>query len=961
MAGNRPNGGIGFSNNFEPQVGAPLDARAVVPSKADLTLAATWTANDGGIYVYDGLTVTVWNDTTPADNGVYVLQDALNYQQISNWLFVGAGGGVQGPQGPQGPQGAAGVQGPQGPAGVQGPQGPAGVQGPQGPAGVQGPQGPQGVAGVQGPQGPSGPQGATITYDLDSSQTGPALTLTNPSGGTGYVGGSTLTTTVVTGNGDGNLTVLVGTVTGGAIDANQITVVAAGAGYSPGDTFTVDGPGTDVTGTIATVTATTAGINLIPSTGTTDTVFLKEGSNITIEDDGNNNITISSAGGGNITVLDEGNTVGTYTTFNFVGDDVLAEDSGISGQVNIYIPTPTFLPYFNTTNAQGNASVDANLYPFNNIPRISEPTTEGNPFRTGGGSNALWAGSARAAYNTPVTTGRVIYTMAGQCTGWSADATGDAKLVVTVYDADGTTVLATYDTSTVEPLYQAGTTFTSSGANAGIEIITSNVAQDPPTKYKGQLQITIDAGTILSAAGYTGGRYHVEMVFTTDTATDGGGTYPYYGPNGNSSTTYAPNTNDVFFDTNPTTPSINGSVTIAENTTAIVSKHLSGVEYYDLTSQFLYDVTNIDNYNANTQGRAGDDNYNFLGTAQDYGMTNSLTLKAWNSASQVGTFINWTDKWDVQNVDFDYDTWPINNTFYRFRAPDAVATGRVYDPWSNPGAVSSSGAPILVDTYTNRSTNLGEAFADETERLYRDTAANAYIAWDSIKSLTDATQGPNGTGSAGTFENGCVVGSYLLRGSQFFRDNGDSPQIGTLIPNLTTYKPNNVGVDPNPDYSTLTNIPVYHRKFYTSDSRAISNVDIAFTGSFGASGDATTALANSQMKIYIRREATNGTGSTGFNANPLAVHGGLFNSGAPANPFNDGASGIDTPGSLIRTGSSSGNNVNFTFGSATELCEDGFWLEIQLVATDIKINTMNLTLNFSNGINPESAPALTPN
>jgi len=136
---------------------------------------------------------------------------------------------------------------------------------------------------------------------------------------------------------------------------------------------------------------------------------------------------------------------------------------------------------------------------------------------------------------------------------------------------------------------------------------------------------------------------------------------------------------------------------------------------------------------------------------------------------------------------------------------------------------------------------------------------------------------------------------------------------------------------------------------------------MTFTGSFGASGDANTALANSQMKIYIRREATNGSGSTGFLAQPLAVHGGLYNSGAPGNPFNDGASGVDTPGSLIRTGSSSGNNINFTFGSATELCEDGFWMEIQLVATDIKINTINLTLNFSNGINPESNPALTPN
>ena len=115
------------------------------------------------------------------------------------------------------------------------------------------------------------------------------------------------------------------------------------------------------------------------------------------------------------------------------------------------------------------------------------------------------------------------------------------------------------------------------------------------------------------------------------------------------------------------------------------------------------------------------------------------------------------------------------------------------------------------------------------------------------------------------------------------------------------------------------------------------------------------------MKIYIRRVATNDTGSTGHGANPLAVHGGLYESGLPANGFNDGASGIDTVGSLIRTGASSGNNVEFTFGPNDKLCDDGFLVEIQLVDSDIKLNTLNVTLKFSDGGANESAPALTPN
>jgi hypothetical protein len=78
---------------------------------------------------------------------------------------------------------------------------------------------------------------------------------------------------------------------------------------------------------------------------------------------------------------------------NFVGTDVLAEDSGTPGQVNVYIPTPTFLSHFNTTDGTNDASVDGNKS-FSS-PRISSPTTEGNPFQTGSAPNTSWAGSNR--------------------------------------------------------------------------------------------------------------------------------------------------------------------------------------------------------------------------------------------------------------------------------------------------------------------------------------------------------------------------------------------------------------------------------------------------------------------------------------------------------------------------------------------------------------------------------------
>lgn len=89
----RNKGIASFSANFEPQVAAPLDARMLVPTKAELLLAATWQANDGGVYSYVGMIVCVYADSTPANNGLYRLT-AADYTQASNWTMAGGSGGT---------------------------------------------------------------------------------------------------------------------------------------------------------------------------------------------------------------------------------------------------------------------------------------------------------------------------------------------------------------------------------------------------------------------------------------------------------------------------------------------------------------------------------------------------------------------------------------------------------------------------------------------------------------------------------------------------------------------------------------------------------------------------------------------------------------------------------------------------------------------------------------------------
>lgn len=84
----REKGVIGISGAFEAQSAMPLDARMIVSEKADLILPATWTANDGSIYAYLGMVVSVHSDITPDNNGLYRLA-AMPYTVESNWKFIG--------------------------------------------------------------------------------------------------------------------------------------------------------------------------------------------------------------------------------------------------------------------------------------------------------------------------------------------------------------------------------------------------------------------------------------------------------------------------------------------------------------------------------------------------------------------------------------------------------------------------------------------------------------------------------------------------------------------------------------------------------------------------------------------------------------------------------------------------------------------------------------------------------
>jgi hypothetical protein len=687
-----------------------------------------------------------------------------------------------------------------------------------------------------------------------------------------------------------------------------------------------------------------------------------------------------SGGGTSITVQDEGvNVVTNVSILNFVGADVSAQSGGGTTAV-IYIPTPTFASHFNTTDGTTTGTVGESFTLGSRTNAfIPAPTSEGNPFETGG-----WAGTNnRSAVDvSPVTFS----------TGGLITAMENSTFLVVVADGDGTT-MESYTT----PAITGNSTNTSS---SGDIVVTVTNYQADTSKFKADVSILVTAGDILATAGFEGGRYQTTI---TQTVTDGTGPYTYTQPN-------------VFYDTDPSTPSIGGSATIAETGGSVLTKHLSGVEYYIRNSVFTISVTDIDNLNRNTARTSG----NIQITGSEYGIS-TINNSPISGGTGASNFSGWTTNYNIQNVDYQNTSVAISGTNYRFRGNNANISARVRDTWANSGYTNSSNASILIDTYTSTSGDLFEAFDSENKRQQ----SNYTTAWDSTSALTAVsgaeckievvnngliqagdtitlvdTGGVNRVLTAGTnfdvggsssttatnisasinsnfgaqftsavdgytntivnvtqdtlgpsgnqtntssrpgaitvsnFEEGAndalVMGGKLLVPNQGTLFNGSAD--GVIASDWTGYSPSVGGANPN--YTALGFPAAFFRTIVDTTGLSRSSFQIVFTGTFVS--NATTDLANSNLRIFLRKVASpTGGAIVGKTAVPMRLHGGTFGS---AGAFNQGET-VD--GSYLREDSSSGNTVNGTFG--TWKCQDGFYMEILLYNNTIKIDRFDVT------------------
>ena len=532
---------------------------------------------------------------------------------------------------------------------------------------------------------------------------------------------------------------------------------------------------------------------------------------------------------------------------------VLEEDNG-KGFFSVPEPPPppSYRSHWNTSDGNnGSQTVSVSNVTPTTTARIPTPSGgEGVPFKVG----------ANAGTNKTVTKATTAtFTTSQATTGFG----GDSTAVVEVYDKD-----SLIDSFTTPPITQNMSVVGGQGIN--VEITQYGV--DDAAKYKAKLKVTVNLAQTLPNGGF----YRVEITHITDSVSDGGVSYSYVG-------------NEVFIDTDPTSPTI-GTLSFIDNNPVI--KYLSGISYYDNGSTWRIILTAINNLNGNSIRTSN----NIQITSSRYRLPN-LNHSPFGSGS--ANFSGWTNEENNTGTGYDKSDWTLNQNTYRFFGTDASVSAIARDPWSSSPALTDGNHSILIDTYPSDSEDLYEPFDDEDRR--QDSTFNNGATtgnWDSTTALVD--------GEA------LVQNSYLMMPTE-------SPYT-----DYSTFKP----VGGNPNYTGFSAPANYYRTFVETSGLNQPNFIIVFSGSFVS--NATTDLSNSLFEVFIRR-IDSPNGDTGVTANPLTLHGAEYNQVL----FDDGL----TNGS-IRLGASSGNTVQATFGG--KHCRDGVYFHIRINDSRIKLNSVSL-------------------
>jgi len=320
--------------------------------------------------------------------------------------------------------------------------------------------------------------------------------------------------------------------------------------------------------------------------------------------------------------------------------------------------------HFNTTDGTTNGDVSS-------VPTYNRYISTPGLFNTGGwddGNTHPTTHSNSVSYNTPEPV---------------RFETQDTDFIVTVYDADGSTILE--QTQVVD--INADTTVSNGGVTVQISSFTTSSDQ-----WEAMVSISVSLSTIIPNSG----RVTVLM--------------EHINPSG----TYSKQ-QEFFYDSTSHTATLSG-VTITENTASRIINFLSGVQFYSLGSPFVVDIADIDYLNS--------ESYPFTQVqvrGSDFGLP-QLNLR--------GSDLNgWTNDWDDVDDTYHNDSWSITSANFCHEG-DASCNANTVD-WSNGSIVDSNHQNILVNTWSQQSDELSEFFRDE---VFRQTST--YGSWDSTQNLT---------------------------------------------------------------------------------------------------------------------------------------------------------------------------------------------------------------------------------
>lgn len=494
---------------------------------------------------------------------------------------------------------------------------------------------------------------------------------------------------------------------------------------------------------------------------------------------------IVSGGTGSSTLIIEdeySQVLSGVTILNFVGVDVRAQSalSGTTRRVNVYIPPPAYVSHFNTTDG----TTDAIVTPITTTTRyVALPDSEGTPYKIGD-----WVGGStqpcirNSSYILPYSTTE-LFSLYDLTTTFN----------VTVYDADGVSILATH----TSPAIFENDTYTLND----ITYIIQNFDVDAD-QYQANITIDVDIQSILPQ----GGRYSIKI--THNNSADG---------------VFIFLQNNVFRDVETFTSEIDGVLTILPQSPVV--KQISGVYFYTLGSEWHVNLPTINDLNFNS----------YPTTPQLIINDNDLifTSEVLNAHGEGGSYYTfeigtWSRQYDTVGAEFDKLDWTTNETNetnwnHTIGTIDTpVATSTIYD-WVLSDTENSTTYNYLIDTLVDSSDRNSEMFRTETNATHPRLQSDLVTPWDETANLAVID---SGTGLQ-------IIGDRLVYPQYDFQP---------LNPNSGTTQP---------DYSGIAGDKFYYRDFETNGAN-VSNGVIELSDHNLVEAD----LVNIEFEISIDSGAT---------------------------------------------------------------------------------------------------------